>query len=716
MISKNAAPASGVHAEKPATAGKKLRDRLKEITCLHDSRHHMAAELPLEDICRQIFDHLIPAMHFPAIASAIIELDGRRFTSENYREGCKHELQANIAVLDRLCGHLHVFYPSNTSFLLPEEQELIDAIATDLERWLKEINCLCEIRRGAELELSLEEVCRQIFEHLIPALQWPESATVVIELDDRRFVRGGHEHGTTHELHSTISANNKLSERRMTHELQSNITVNNRLCGRLRVVYPEDTAFLLPEEQELIDAIASDLERWLKEVNCLYEIRRGVGLELPVKDVCQEIFKHLVPALQFPEAAVVIELNGERFATSTHEQGLTHELHSRISADNKPFGQLRVFYPLDKAFLIPEEQRLIDAVAIELEKWIEARKINENLGERLKEITCLYEIRRSLALELSLDSVCQHIFTHLIPAMQFPEIATAIVELDGRRFTSENRAQGLTHELKSNITVNRRLCGQLQVFYPEDKSFLIPEEQRLIDTVAGDLEKWLEGKRLEQTLVSLAEEHQHTIGRELHDNLGQQIAAIGYQAEALEQDMSASGSAEAAKVAASIAAQAQDAVARCRQLAHGLLPFELETYGLLVALQALANRVADVYKISCQFIDRNDVAMNDNKIALNLYRIAQEAISNAIRHGGARHIVISLGSGSGILCLSICDDGSGISGIDTERGSTVGVGIKIMHYRARQLGATLKFLRQPGGGTEVRLEMLMVQEPQVWKP
>jgi signal transduction histidine kinase len=286
-----------------------------------------------------------------------------------------------------------------------------------------------------------------------------------------------------------------------------------------------------------------------------------------------------------------------------------------------------------------------------------------------------------------------------------------MIEFDGRRFTSEKHAQALTHELQSNITVNKMLCGQLRVFYPEDKPFLIPEEQRLIDAVAGDLGKWLEGKRLEQTLVSLAEEHQHTIGRELHDNLGQQIAAIGYQAEALEKDMSASGSPEAAQVAASIARQAQGAVARCKEMAHGLLPFELETHGLMTALQALANRVADAYKISCEFIRKNDVALNDNRIALNLYRIAQEAISNAIRHGGAHHIVISLRSNSGMLYLSICDDGSGISGIDMEHGSTGGVGIKIMHYRARQLGATLKFLFRPEGGTEVRLEMRMVKEP-----
>jgi signal transduction histidine kinase len=641
----------------------------------------------------------------------MIELDSVRFTSENYREGSMHELQSDIAMPDRICGRLRVFYPDNTSFLLPEEQDLVDAIAGDLERWLKEMNCLYEIRRNAELELPLEDVCQQIFEHLIPALRFPKFATVAIELDDKRFVSELHEYGHTHELHSKISAENKLSGHGSTRELHSKITVNQRLCGCLRVFYPEDKSFLLPEEQELIDAIARDLERWLKEINCLDEIRSSIKVGLSSEEVCRQIFEHLIPALRFPKSAtVVIELDDKRFATESQEQGLTHELHANIITENKLRGQLRLFYPFDKLFLIPEEQRLIDAVATELAKWFEVKKINKTLQERLKEITCLYEIRRSLGLELSLDNVCQHIFAHLIPALQFPESATAMIELDDKRFTSENHAQGLTHKLQSNININKRLCGQLQVFYPEDKPFLLPEEQRLIDAVAGDLEKWLEGKRLEQTLVSLAEEHQRTIGRELHDSLGQQIAAIGYQAEVLEQDMLASGSPGAAQVAASIAKQAQGAVAQCKEIARGLLPFELETHGLITALQALAHRVADTYGINCEFVCKNDVSINDSNIALNLYRITQEATSNAIRHGDAHHIVISLASGKGVIFLSISDDGGGISGIDTEHGST-GMGIRIMHYRARQLGATLEILPSPEGGTEVRLEMRMPQEP-----
>ena len=180
------------------------------------------------------------------------------------------------------------------------------------------------------------------------------------------------------------------------------------------------------------------------------------------------------------------------------------------------------------------------------------------------------------------------------------------------------------------------------MFYPEDKPFLVPEEQRLIDAVASDLERWLERKRLEQTLVSIAEEHQRSIGQELHDNLGQQIAAIGYQAKALEKKISASGSEDAAAVAASIATQAQTAVMQCKQLAQGLLPFELETNGLMAALQAFASRIAITYKITCDFVCENECPYQDNNVALNLYRIAQEAINNAIRHGSAQHVIISL--------------------------------------------------------------------------
>ena len=165
---------------------------------------------------------------------------------------------------------------------------------------------------------------------------------------------------------------------------------------------------------------------------------------------------------------------------------------------------------------------------------------------------------------------------------------------------------------------------------------------------------------------------------------------------------------EAATVAASIAAQAQVAVMQCKQLAQGLLPFELETNGLMAALRAFASRIAITYKITCDFICKKEVVIKDKDLALNIYRIAQEATNNAIRHGGAQHVTILLGSEEEMLYLSIRDDGSGFAGLNTKHGATPGMGIKIMQYRARQLGGTLEFVSHPEGGVEVRLEMRMM--------
>ena len=163
-----------------------------------------------------------------------------------------------------------------------------------------------------------------------------------------------------------------------------------------------------------------------------------------------------------------------------------------------------------------------------------------------------------------------------------------------------------------------------------------------------------------------------------------------------------------AGTAASIATQAQTAVIQIKQLAQGLLPFELESNGLIPALKTLAERITSTYKIACHFNCQDNIVINDNTTSLNLYRITQEAINNAIRHGKAQHLDISLVIDNEILRLSICDDGIGFSGgADGTREASSGMGIKIMQYRAKQLGAKLDILLSNENGTEVRLEMRM---------
>ncbi|MDR4514008.1 sensor histidine kinase [Nitrosomonas sp.] len=475
-----------------------------------------------------------------------------------------------------------------------------------------------------------------------------------------------------------------------------------------------------------------ELRERLKEITCLYEIRRGIGTELSVDEICQQIFKHLIPGMQFPEtASASVEIDGKRFVSATYTGLQDNTLVSKIIVNGQPCGQLSVYYPDDKAFLEVEEQKLIDTITVDLANWLERKQVDELLRERLKEITCLYEIRRGVSTELSMDKVCQNIFDYLIPALQFPELASAVIELDGKRFISGkydarqakfhlsradqervcddcyNHRDSVGHVLRSNISLGSKSCGYISVEYPEDRPLFIQEEQKLIDAIASDLESWLDRKRLEQALVFVAEEQAHTIGQELHDNLGQQIAAISYQARALEKKIAVLGSDSMAAIAASIAAQVQTAVVQIKQLAQGLLPFELEANGVVAALEKLASRIASTYSINCNFICDNKIQIDDQNLALNFYRVAQEATNNAIRHGGAQHLTISLAKEDDKLVLSISDDGCGFS-LDTNDKKTSGMGIKIMQYRAKQLGAKLNVLSRTEGGTEVRLEMGMV--------
>jgi len=212
-------------------------------------------------------------------------------------------------------------------------------------------------------------------------------------------------------------------------------------------------------------------------------------------------------------------------------------------------------------------------------------------------------------------------------------------------------------------------------------------------------------KHMEHLLASMSEEFQRSVGRELHDNLGQIISAIAYQATAMQNKISvAANDKDLAADIAFIAAQARKAITECKTLAHGLVPFKLESSGLVAALREYASEISFAHHVACEFICHDEVDIEDANLELNLFRIVQEAVSNAERHSGAQHVTISLSLHNNILRISIRDDGSGFSDFDAQRETSQGMGLKFMQYRANLIRATLKFISPATGGTEVLLE------------
>jgi signal transduction histidine kinase len=165
----------------------------------------------------------------------------------------------------------------------------------------------------------------------------------------------------------------------------------------------------------------------------------------------------------------------------------------------------------------------------------------------------------------------------------------------------------------------------------------------------------------------------------------------------LEQKLSAKSKAEAKQVS-EISGHIKEAIAHTRKLARGLSPVELEANGFVSALHELAAHVEELFRIECRFECAAPVSVRDNVAATHLYRIAQEAINNTVKHGKAKRVTISLKPNGEQITLTVTDDGAGFSN-ETKKNS--GMGLHIMKYRAGVLNAPLEIRSAEGAGTTV---------------
>lgn len=254
--------------------------------------------------------------------------------------------------------------------------------------------------------------------------------------------------------------------------------------------------------------------------------------------------------------------------------------------------------------------------------------------------------------------------------------------------------RSLTHALDTGnsqlIECQHGIGGELREF----EARVVPAGQ---DEVLAFVHETTEVRRLEREILEISSREQKRLGEDLHDGLSSHLTGVAFLSKALEQRLAARSSPDAAE-----AAQIRDLVVKAlnqtQRIARGLLPYELLANGLAAGLRELCSQLEAVYKISCRCHCEGEVRLGDSVTPLHLYRIAQEACNNAVKHGQVAHIALTLSAADMAGKLVIQDDGVGFD--EAER-DTKGLGLRTMRYRAKRLGGVLEVRSAKGKGTTV---------------
>jgi signal transduction histidine kinase len=213
-----------------------------------------------------------------------------------------------------------------------------------------------------------------------------------------------------------------------------------------------------------------------------------------------------------------------------------------------------------------------------------------------------------------------------------------------------------------------------------------------MNDIGVQIGKVLERERSTADMADLVLREQQGLLHTLHDSLGQTLTGLGMLATGLARHAPAA----TVEQATQIGQLAKQAITQVRQLARGLFPLEIDAHSLMPALRELASTTKTFHGIQVTVEGRDPAPIDDSRVATELYRIAQEAVTNAVKHASASAITIAMWSDPSGVRLQVRDDGIGITGRKSD-----GLGLRIMMYRAVSVGATLVIEPATAGGTTV---------------
>lgn len=353
----------------------------------------------------------------------------------------------------------------------------------------------------------------------------------------------------------------------------------------------------------------------------------------------------------------------------------------------------------------------------------EQKRLRHLFGERVKELTALHQAVRLLQDSAKpIEDVLSHIIMLLPPAWQYPEITAARITFDGKTVTTPTFVESPWKQTASWVTLDGAQ-GTIDIVYrevrpPETEGPFLAEERDLIHSLADSLCSYLNRHRAElalreaherlqalsQQLMEVQEIERRRLAHDLHDEIGQALTVVKMNLQTMQRLSDTSAITTPLNDSKDVIDQILHHI---RNLSLDLRPILLDDLGLVPAIRWYLNRQAE--RTGWAF----DVTMHDalpplpQSMATACFRIAQEAITNIIRHSHATRVSVSLQQEADDLCLSICDNGAGFdvrNALD-QAASGRSLGLLGMQERVRFLNGSISIESRPGQGTEIRIRI-----------
>jgi PAS domain S-box-containing protein len=339
----------------------------------------------------------------------------------------------------------------------------------------------------------------------------------------------------------------------------------------------------------------------------------------------------------------------------------------------------------------------IERLEKELEKL---REINETLVKSEEKYRTIFENTGTATIVIEDDTTISMVNTEFVNLSGFSK-----EEIEGKLKWTDLIEEGDLDRMKAYHAKRRDTPGRVPRNYecrPRNKwrdektammtVALIPGTRQSVASIRDITER----RRAEAEILRISEAERRKIGSDLHDDLGQHLVGIEALSTLLKQKLAAENHPQAER-AAEIASLIREATGKTRNLAKGLCPVNMEEGGLVSSLADFAAQVGKPFGAECRFNCLTSFNITNNAVATNLYHIAQEAVNNALRHGKADRVKITLFSMEDHICLVIADNGCGMDTLE----KTEGLGLSIMGYRAKKIRGELHVKSRKGKGTRV---------------